>query len=649
MLCLSSNKRQTPTWKRKFKVGDELERNKRIELHAKVTSLSGKLRKAFLASDESGDSKLQPDEVKEMLHKWGKDLKDDEISLLENFLWKADRNGDGVLEYDEFVNRLAEFEQSLQFDRANQVSHEAMTALVNSKLWKEIERNRREIIAEMARSATSGIRSMSKGEVWEALGRVKGMKFTDEIKEWFIAAANTWDEERFNAGSLFDRSSEAGGFDIANFNFMRDTVKDLRPTHMSPEKLAEYKAKALARMERMRPKIENLISKLTLQVGNSLHRAFRALDDNKTGVLNAEKIYNGFKRHGVKISEEEAGEIVQACDINGDGHIELIDFQNLFTDEVKATVDVDRNRSLVVRSAAIPSLVLQQMRENGGKTERKWFSQFHQGDWSGPFKEVDYSSPSRCDGTARYDRVSAPQRVDQRVLERACRDMALNASWRTSSSPDVLSGSSLFDEQRTRASNVVEQAKAQRRLQHERHIDDLIRSYEKRIDHRLQATIATKAKQRVEWLQRCYDAVARMEHPVGPPPPPPQLLDPSSLTTLTPLLPPWFPLLSPSFTRPCNPRPSSLPLHTLPSLPPFPSSPALPRSHVNFVIYRTARPWSSPTCDMLSELRPASSSCSSENHLSLKCAAVLLLVLDMCRKKMKERIKTKVAITAKMI
>mmetsp|Transcript_39185 Transcript_39185/g.123538 ORF Transcript_39185/g.123538 Transcript_39185/m.123538 type:complete len:523 (-) Transcript_39185:620-2188(-) len=335
MLCLSSNKRQTPTWKRKFKVGDELERNKRIELHAKVTSLSGKLRKAFLASDESGDSKLQPDEVKEMLHKWGKDLKDDEISLLENFLWKADRNGDGVLEYDEFVNRLAEFEQSLQFDRANQVSHEAMTALVNSKLWKEIERNRREIIAEMARSATSGIRSMSKGEVWEALGRVKGMKFTDEIKEWFIAAANTWDEERFNAGSLFDRSSEAGGFDIANFNFMRDTVKDLRPTHMSPEKLAEYKAKALARMERMRPKIENLISKLTLQVGNSLHRAFRALDDNKTGVLNAEKIYNGFKRHGVKISEEEAGEIVQACDINGDGHIELIDFQNLFTDEVK--------------------------------------------------------------------------------------------------------------------------------------------------------------------------------------------------------------------------------------------------------------------------------------------------------------------------
>mmetsp|Transcript_39186 Transcript_39186/g.123546 ORF Transcript_39186/g.123546 Transcript_39186/m.123546 type:complete len:179 (-) Transcript_39186:178-714(-) len=178
------------------------------------------------------------------------------------------------------------------------------------------------------------------------------------------------------------------------------------------------------------------------------------------------------------------------------------------------------------------------MRENGGKTERKWFSQFHQGDWSGPFKEVDYSSPSRCDGTARYDRVSAPQRVDQRVLERACRDMALNASWRTSSSPDVLSGSSLFDEQRTRASNVVEQAKAQRRLQHERHIDDLI---------------------------------------------------------------------------------------------------------------RTARPWSSPTCDMLSELRPASSSCSSENHLSLKCAAVLLLVLDMCRKKMKERIKTKVAITAKMI
>ena len=44
-------------WKRKFKVGDELERNKRIELHAKVISLSGKLRKAFLASDESGDSK----------------------------------------------------------------------------------------------------------------------------------------------------------------------------------------------------------------------------------------------------------------------------------------------------------------------------------------------------------------------------------------------------------------------------------------------------------------------------------------------------------------------------------------------------------------------------------------------------------------
>jgi len=504
--------RQTPTWKKKFKVGDELERNKRIELHAKVTSLSGKLRKAFLASDESGDSKLQPDEVREMLRKWGKDLDADEISLLEDFLWKADRNDDGVLEYDEFVNRLSEFEQSLRFDRANQVSHDALTALLHSSAWREIEKNRREIISEMAKSCSSGIRSMTKAEVWEALGRVKGMRFADDMKEWFITAANTWNEDRFNGAALFDHSSQAGAFDVANFNFMRETVKDLRPTQMSAEELAEYKAKALARMEKMRPNIEKLISKLTLQVGNSLHRAFRALDENKTGVLNAEKIYNGFKRHGVKISEEEAAEIVRACDINGDGHIELIDFQNLFNDEVKATVDMDRNRSLVVRSAAIPSLVLQHMRENDGRTERRWFSQFHQGDWSGPFKEVDSSSPSKCEGAARYNRVSAPQRVDHRVLERACRDIALNISWKTSFSPDT-SSDSLFDEQRSRASNVVELAKAQRRLKHEKHIDNLIRSYEERVDHRLQATIATKAKQRVEWLQRCYDSVARMEHP----------------------------------------------------------------------------------------------------------------------------------------
>eukprot|EP00960_Hanusia_phi_P023332 688713-Hanusia_phi.AAC.7 len=463
LLSVSSRMRQTPTWKKKFKVGDELERNKRIELHAKVTSLSGKLRKAFLASDESGDSKygmmirkreagrqggreaggmrrkggselrlpcrLQPDEVREMLRKWGKDLDADEISLLEDFLWKADRNDDGVLEYDEFVNRLSEFEQSLRFDRANQVSHDALTALLHSSAWREIEKNRREIISEMAKSCSSGIRSMTKAEVWEALGRVKGMRFADDMKEWFITAANTWNEDRFNGAALFDHSSQAGAFDVANFNFMRETVKDLRPTQMSAEELAEYKAKALARMEKMRPNIEKLISKLTLQVGNSLHRAFRALDENKTGVLNAEKIYNGFKRHGVKISEEEAAEIVRACDINGDGHIELIDFQNLFNDEVKggggrayeevmvmevgkidgarkkgsrgtsrliftslhlqATVDMDRNRSLVVRSAAIPSLVLQHMRENDGRTgkprskwERGWLTLMQREDGS---------------------------------------------------------------------------------------------------------------------------------------------------------------------------------------------------------------------------------------------------------------------------
>jgi hypothetical protein len=191
------------------------------------------------------------------------------------------------------------------------------------------------------------------------------------------------------------------------------------------------------------------------------------------------------------------------------------DFQQFFLESNKPYVDMDISRQQQARAKGVPSQILRdwEVTRRGGVGRPAWFSQFHQGDWQGPFKDQLQNSPSKLHDSERWRRTFAPQYIDASVLKRQCRDGKAEVnpiistpagSVRGLSPPPVAEPS--VEVERSRAAKMVNQARLERKQHNVNRIQDQIKDQEEKMQQRDQANVENRILRRQDWVDRCYQA-----------------------------------------------------------------------------------------------------------------------------------------------
>ena len=246
---------------------------------------------------------------------------------MQDFMWAGDINGDNEISYGEFVDRFGAFIAELRPGNVKEAAHKAMAALSESDLMTRLFKYKEDFLQQLAKASTQSMRMVNKQEIRTALENMKHLKLSDDEIEWITLAANTYGRERFDPVALIEAAAIKRGIaiDITNQGFKRNAVAyDVQATKLDEKTLAEFQERAKHLQRKVGPLIHDLVSKIGAKTGDSLQRAFRALDVNKTGVVSSENLVEGFRQFGLAISNQEANDIVGACDINQDGHMVCI-------------------------------------------------------------------------------------------------------------------------------------------------------------------------------------------------------------------------------------------------------------------------------------------------------------------------------------
>jgi len=91
----------------KLKSTEEAEKEARALKSMAVTKVSehfSNMRKAFHYVDVDNNGTINAEEIRRAMHMWGMNLDDEKLAML---MAQCDTNGDGEIEYDEFVDHLA--------------------------------------------------------------------------------------------------------------------------------------------------------------------------------------------------------------------------------------------------------------------------------------------------------------------------------------------------------------------------------------------------------------------------------------------------------------------------------------------------------------------------------------------------------------
>ena len=448
-------------------------------------------------------------------------LDKNEIKTLQDFLWAGDVNDDGEISYGEFVDRFSEFVAQLRPGNIKAESHKALGALADSDLMSRLFKYHDEFLQNLARESTHSMRMVTAEELTAALKKMKQMKFSDDECEWLAVAANTFGRDRFDPVALIEMAAVKRGveLDLANRDFRRAVAIGVEETHLDAKTMAEFKARAMQLQKKVGPLIHKIMEKIGEKTGDSLQRAFRALDFNKSGVLTPEDLVQGFKNFDLHITDETANDIVGACDINQDGHVAFADFQQFFQQDLSAFSDLEINRRRDLRPKAVPSQLLQSWAgaRRGGAGQAAWLSQFHQGDWQGPFKGNAPNAACTLQESERFKKKFAPQYVDTGVLVTFCRTVAEKAGKPVSPnvhlqpdgtvrglSPTLVPDTSVEFE-RFRAKELIQQARLAKRAENMHRIEEKKRIIEHTADLRDQANIQNRSLTREDWMQRCNE------------------------------------------------------------------------------------------------------------------------------------------------
>ena len=242
----------------------------------------------------------------------------DEIDTLQTFMWAGDVNGDREISYGEFVDRFHDFIAELRPGNVKAESHKAMAALAKSDLMTRLFKHKDDFLQRLAKVSTHSMRMVDPQELRSALEGMKKLKLSDDEIEWITLAANTYGRERFDAVALIEAAAVKRGvdLDIANRNFKRAVALDVEETKLDDKTLEEFRLRAQGLQKKVGPLIHELMGKISAKTGDSLQRAFRALDIDKSGVLDTDNLIQGFKLFQMDITEEQAQDIVGACDVN---------------------------------------------------------------------------------------------------------------------------------------------------------------------------------------------------------------------------------------------------------------------------------------------------------------------------------------------
>ena len=191
------------------------------------------------------------------------------------------------------------------------------------------------------------------------------------------------------------------------------------------------------------------------------------------------------------------------------------DFQQFFLESNQPFLDIDISRQQQARPKGVPSQILRdwETTRKGGAGRPVWISQFHQGDWQGPFKDQPENSPSKLDSSERWRRTFAPQHIDATVLKQQCRDGKADVnpigatpqgSVRGLTPPAVMEAS--VEAERSRAAKMVNQARLERKQHNINRIQDQIRGQEEKMQERDHANVETRILRRQDWMDRCFQA-----------------------------------------------------------------------------------------------------------------------------------------------
>ena len=190
------------------------------------------------------------------------------------------------------------------------------------------------------------------------------------------------------------------------------------------------------------------------------------------------------------------------------------DFQQFFLEDHQPYIDLDISRQQKARSKGVPSQILQnwETSRKGGAGQAAWFSQFHQGDWQGPFKGHPQMSACALNSSERWRKSFAPQHVDENILKRICRESKKTIGSDTppqigavrSLSPIIAESS--VEVERSRAAKLVKQACLSRKQENENRIQDQIRDREEKLLLRDQANVKMRFRHHQDWVDRCHQA-----------------------------------------------------------------------------------------------------------------------------------------------
>ena len=189
-----------------------------------------------------------------------------------------------------------------------------------------------------------------------------------------------------------------------------------------------------------------------------------------------------------------------------DGHIAFPDFQQFFMSMNTNMHELDHARQQKARPSGVPSQILRDWdaSRKAGSLQPAWYSQFHQGNWQGPFKDIPQMSACKLNDSERWQKSFAPQYVDANILKTCCREVSADtvlpvASWQRG-------GSASVEHERKRMENLVKQARIERKQENLHRLQDQIREKEQKIFMRDQANVETRMALMEDWMQRAENA-----------------------------------------------------------------------------------------------------------------------------------------------
>eukprot|EP00658_Telonema_sp_P-2_P061962 TRINITY_DN5061_c0_g1_i1.p1 TRINITY_DN5061_c0_g1~~TRINITY_DN5061_c0_g1_i1.p1 ORF type:complete len:426 (-),score=148.90 TRINITY_DN5061_c0_g1_i1:263-1540(-) len=252
--------------------------------------LESYLRQLFVIGDQNKDGVLQPAEMAKLLKMCGFGLSASEILEV---LEKADLNGDGVIQYEEFVPAAVEILVSTPV--SEEVAVQATTQLLGDINWATVSESELETyVTNLFSIADENKDGVLQPKEFVKLMRMSGLNFPDDlILEGFLEADQNQD------GAIQYEEFVPVVVDIVRAAKQQQDDEEIpfSPASVDQSQLESY-----------------------------LQQLFAIGDENKDGVLEPREMIKLLDSCGFPISAGGMLDLIAMADLNGDGVIEYAEF-----------------------------------------------------------------------------------------------------------------------------------------------------------------------------------------------------------------------------------------------------------------------------------------------------------------------------------